>query len=306
MRETSDTVKYIKDTAKKMGFDGCGIAAPSVLQKDTEYLARWIEEQKHGNIKYLEKNIAQKADPKKILGNAQSVITLVQNYYPEQKQNENSTYKIAKYAYGKDYHEVLKTKAADLIQSFQKKFKNAEFKIFVDSNTILEKAWAGRCGLGWIGKNTLLINKKLGSFMFICVVLTDLVLDYDEMYEDHCGNCNACVNACPTGAIEKPYELNASKCISYLTIENSKDESSFKPGHTKGWIYGCDICQDACPWNKDIPFTKENSFIPNPELLKMNKKDWEALNEKSFEKLFKDSAVKRIGFKKLKSNIESA
>jgi len=306
MRKTSDNVQFIKDTAKTIGFDGCGIASPVVLQKDIEYLAHWIEEQKHGNIKYLEKNIAQKADIRKLLGNAQSVITLVQSYYPEKKQNESSSYKIAKYAYGKDYHEVMKNKAAELIQAFQKKYKTAEFKVFVDSNTILEKAWAARCGLGWIGKNTLLLNKKLGSFMFICVVLTDLVLDYDEMYEDHCGNCNACVNACPTKAIEKPYELNASKCIAYLTIENSKNDVPLDKGHTKGWIYGCDICQDACPWNKEIPFTKEDQFKPNPDLLGMTRKDWEVLNEKSFEKLFKESAVKRIGFAKMKKNIELA
>lgn len=306
MRKNSENVQFIKDLATKHGFDGCGIASPVVLNKDIEYLTRWIEEQKHGNIKYLEKNIAQKADIRKLSGNAQSVITLVQSYYPEKKQDENSTYKIAKYAYGKDYHEVMKTKAAELIQTLKKEYKSAEFRIFVDSNTILEKAWAARCGLGWIGKNTLLLNKKLGSYMFICVILTDLVLDYDEIYEDHCGNCNACINACPAKAIEKPYELNASKCIAYLTIENPKNDNLPEKGYTKGWIYGCDICQDACPWNKDIPFTREDLFKPNPDLLGKTRKDWEALNEKSFDKLFKESAVKRIGFDKLKRNIKQA
>ncbi len=306
MRENTDTVKFIKDTAKKIGFDGCGIASPVVLERDVDYLIKWLSENKHGNIKYLEKNIEQKADIRKLSGNAKSVIALVQNYYPSKKQDENAVYKIAKYAYGNDYHAVMKTKAAEFILALQKKIKNAEFKIFVDSNTILEKAWAARCGLGWIGKNTLLLNKDIGSFMFICIILTDLVLDYDEMHEDNCGNCNACINACPVGAIEKPHQLNASKCIAYHTIESSSANVQDEPISTKGWIYGCDICQDACPWNNEIPFTKESAFKPNPDLLKMSKNDWEKLNEKTFEKLFKDSAIKRIGFEKMKKNIETA
>ncbi len=305
MRENTDTVKFIKEIAKKIGFDSCGIASPVILEKDIEYLLNWLSENKHGNIKYLEKNIEQKSDLRKLSGNAKSVIALVQNYYPEKKQDENAFYKIAKYAYGKDYHAVLKTNAVKLIQALQKKFKSAEFKIFVDSNTILEKAWAARCGLGWIGKNTLLINQGTGSFMFICIILTDLVLDYDEMHENHCGNCNACIVACPMGAIEKPYQLNASKCIAYHTIENSSENDQEEQISTRGWIYGCDICQDVCPWNKEIPFTKEQEFKPNPDLLMMNKKDWEKLNEKKFNDLFKNSAIKRIGFEKLKKNIES-
>jgi epoxyqueuosine reductase len=305
MRENSSTVQFIKDTAKKIGFDGCGIASPRVLEKDIDYLTKWLAENKHGNIKYLENNIEKKADPRKLLGNAKSVITLVQSYYPSKKQDEKSSYKIAKYAYGNDYHAVMRTKAVELIQSLQKKVKTAEFRIFVDSNTILEKAWAARCGLGWIGKNTLLINEKYGSFMFICIILTDLVLDYDEMHEDNCGNCNACVAACPTGAIEKPYQLNASKCISYMTIEDSVSDFESQ-NDTHGWIYGCDVCQDACPWNKDVPFTNERAFKPNPDLLRMNKQDWDKMDEKTFQKLFSNSAVKRIGVEKLKKNIEMA
>lgn len=306
MRENTDAVKFIKNTAKKIGFESCGIASPVILEKDIEYLLKWLSENKHGNIKFLEKNIEQKSDLRKLSGNAKSVIALVQNYCPEKKQDENATYKIAKYAYGKDYHAVLKANANKLIKELQKKFSKAEFKIFVDSNTILEKAWAARCGLGWIGKNTLLINRKTGSFMFICIILTDLVLDYDEMHEDHCGNCNACIIACPAGAIEKPYQLNASRCIAYHTIEKSSGDEPEEPILTKGWIYGCDICQDVCPWNKEIPFTKESEFKPNPDLLMMNKKDWEKMNEKKFNDLFNNSAVKRIGFEKLKRNIKNA
>jgi len=305
MRENSEIVQFIKDKAKALGFDGCGIASSVVLGKDIDYLQKWLAEQKHGNIKYLEKNIEQKADPKKLLGNAKSVIALIQSYNPSKKQDESAFYKIAKYAYGNDYHAVMKNKAVELIQKLQTKVKTAEFRIFVDSNTILEKAWAARCGLGWIGKNSLLINKKKGSFVFICIILTDLVLEYDEMHEDHCGNCNACLVACPVGAIEKPFQLNASKCIAYHTIEDASTEDIENKGYTKGWIYGCDICQDICPWNKDIPFTKEKDFKPNPDLVNMKKKEWEELNEKTFEKLFKDSAVHRIGFEKLKKNIKN-
>lgn len=306
MRKNSDSIKFIKDTAKKIGFDACGIASPVILEKDIEYLMKWLAENKHGNIKYLEKNIEKKSDIHKLSGNAKSVIALVQNYFPQDKQVETAKYKIAKYAYGKDYHAVLKNNAVKLIEELKKKFKNAEFKIFVDSNTILEKAWAARCGLGWIGKNTLLINQQTGSFMFICIILTDLMLDYDEMHENHCGNCNACINACPVGAIEKPYQLNASKCIAYHTIENSAAGLPDEDINTKGWIYGCDICQDVCPWNKDIPFTKEIEFTPNAELLKLQKADWEKLNEATFNHLFSQSAVKRIGFEKLKRNIKRA
>lgn len=306
MRKISDNVHFIKNTAKKIGFDACGIASPVILQKDIDYLKQWLSEQKHGNIKYLEKNITQKADPRALLENTKSVIALLQNYYPNKKQEETVSYKIAKYAYGNDYHKVMKSKASLFIEELQKKNKNAEFKIFVDSNTILEKAWAARCGLGWIGKNTLLVNQKLGSYLFICIILTDLVLDYDEMHEDHCGNCNACVEACPTKAIEKPHQIDASRCIAYHTIENASSEIVQENGFTKGWIYGCDICQDVCPWNKDIPSTKESSFLPNSALLSMTGKDWKNLDDKKFEKLFKDSAVKRIGFEKMKKNIEMA
>jgi len=306
MRKSSGTVQFIKEKAIKSGFDGCGIASIVVLQKDIDYLTKWLIDQKHGDIKYLEKNIDQKADIRKILGNAKSVIALTLNYYPSERQIESAYYKVAKYAYGNDYHKVLKEKASLLVKSMQTKFKNAEFRIFVDSNSILEKAWAARCGLGWIGKNTLLINKKLGSFMFICIILTDLELEYDEMLEDHCGNCNACIEACPVGAIEKPHQLNASRCIAYHTIENMSSETQEMQVKTDKWIYGCDICQDVCPWNKDIPLTKEPAFKPNPRLLKMTKNDWEKLDEKTFENIFKDSAVKRIGFEKMKKNIEDA
>ena len=306
MRESSDIVKFIKEKAKETGFDGCGIASPSILQKDIDYLTKWLSDRKHGNIRYLEKNIEQKADPRKILGKAKSIIALVKNYFPSEKQNDSAHFKIAKYAYGNDYHKVLKSKATVLVQTMQDKFKKAEFKIFVDSNTILEKAWAARCGLGWIGKNTLLINKKLGSFMFICIILTDIELEYDELLENHCGNCNACIEACPAGAIEKPFQLNASKCISCLTIEDYPSEQENVQESSRGWIYGCDICQDVCPWNKDIPVTKEPAFKPNHGILRMTRNDWEKLDEKTFEKLFKNSAVKRIGFEKMKKNIENA
>ena len=303
MRENSKNVQYIKDAAKKAGFDACGIASPTILEKDSQYLKQWLSENKQGNIKYLEKNIEQKTDIRKVLENTKSVIALIQNYYPEKNQNENAYYKIAKYAWGNDYHVVLKEKANTFIETLQSKYSKAKFKIFVDSNAILEKAWAARCGIGWIGKNTLLINKENGSFLFICIVLTDLELNYDEMLEDNCGNCNACIDACPTKAIEAPFHLNASKCIAYHTIENDTSEEKI---NTKKWIYGCDICQDVCPWNQQIPFTKEKAFSPNPDILNITSKQWETLDEKTINKIFNKSAVKRIGFEKMKNNIKNA
>ena len=303
MRENSKNVQYIKDVAKKAGFDACGIASPTILEKDSQYLKQWLSENKQGNIKYLEKNIEQKTDIRKLLENTKSVIALIQNYYPEKKQNENTYYKIAKYAWGNDYHTVMKEKANTFIETLQTKYKKAKFKIFVDSNTILEKAWAARCGIGWIGKNTLLINKENGSFLFICIVLTDLELNYNEILEDNCGNCNECIDACPAKAVETPFHLNASKCIAYHTIENHISEEN---SNTNKWIYGCDICQDVCPWNQHIPFTKEEAFSPNPDILNMTSKQWETLDEKTFNKLFSKSAVKRIGFEKMKNNIKNA
>ncbi|NTW33971.1 MAG: tRNA epoxyqueuosine(34) reductase QueG, partial [Bacteroidetes bacterium] len=220
MLQLLEITKQIKQKAIELGFDACGIAKPDMLEKEYKHLLQWLKEDKHGNMAYLEKNTHLKADPRLAFDKTKSVITLLQSYFPAELQNKDAYYKIAKYAYGSDYHSLLKEKSKHFIQSVLTIKPNAWLKSFTDSNQILEKAWAARCGLGWIGKNTLLINKNLGSFFFISIILTDIELEYDSPVENNCGICEACINACPVNAIEKPFNLNASRCISYLTIES--------------------------------------------------------------------------------------
>lgn len=293
--------KYIKEKALEIGFSACGIAKADFLKEEHEHLINWLNEKKQGTISYLEKNTEQKTDPRKILPEVKSVIGVIANYYPEEKQNPDSFYKITKYAYPRDYHVVLKEKISKLIDEIKIIEPDALFQFFVDGNHLLEKTWAIECGLGWRGKNSLLVNKNFGSFVLIGIILTSIELETDVKQKDFCGTCTKCIDTCPVTAIEKPFELSASKCIANFTIEQRKDAST---KNTFGWIYGCDICQDVCPWNKNIPFAQLNEFKPNPELLKMTKSDWENLNEENFNFLFNDSAIKRIGFEKIKRNIK--
>ena len=306
MLQSIELTNQIKKIAANHGFDACGIAKPDVLEKEYNHLKQWIKEKKHGNMLYLEKNVDLKADPRIFFTKTKSLIALTQSYFPSQFQNDESFYKIAKYAYGNNYHWVLKEKINNFIKSILELKPDAWLKSFTDSNQLFEKAWAARCGLGWIGKNTVLINKKFGSFMFISIILTDIELEYDVTVENNCLNCEECIKACPVNALEMPYNLNASKCISYLTIENKNSETRKIKGETKGWIYGCDICQDVCPMNKSIPFAKEPLFKSNSKLLQMSKNEWEMLDEEKFLKLFNRSAIKRIGLKKIKENIKFA
>jgi len=306
MYNKNKTTLFIKEKAIKYGFDACGISLPAILNYESSYLKKWLKNRKHGNIKYLENNIEEKTDLFKIFKNTKSVIALIKSYYCTEKQTEHAFYKIAKYAYVNDYHIILKNKTNEYIKELKTEIKNAELKIFIDSNYVLEKTWAARCGLGWIGKNTLLVNENFGSFVFIVIILTDIELEYDEVYNKNCGNCNLCVEACPVGAIEQPYNLNASKCISYLTIEDKNITKQKAKDLTQGWIYGCDICQNICPYNKNILPTNNSQFIPNKHILQMTRKEWENLDETTFNNIFKDSAIKRIGFGKIKKNIEIA
>ena len=307
----------IKAKAKESGFDFCGIAKAEPLTSQKEYNEDFVRKKLHLPFSYLETNLEKRLDPLKIMPDASSVITVLLNYYPDKIIPEEDNFIISKYAYGNDYYTVVKKKMDELIKFIISKnhpspegegpgVRLAKALGFVDSGSVLEKVWAQRCGLGWQGKNTLLINKHAGSFFFIGIILTNLELEPDHPETDHCGSCNKCLEACPTGALEQPYQLTISKCIAYHTIENTLSETQEIHGKTDRWIYGCDICQDVCPWNKDIPPTKESAFKPNPRLLKMIKNDWEKLDEKTFEKIFKDSAVKRIGFEKMKKNIENA
>ena len=264
----------------------------------------WLAKGMHGNMRYLEKNKEKRYNPSKLVDNARSVITVLYNYYPNEKLPENDNYKLSKYAYGKDYHFIIKEKLRRLLASIEEKTGRRTARIFVDSAPVLDRAWARQGGLGFIGKNTMLINKKTGSFYFIGHIILDLELDYDNPETgNYCGTCTLCIDACPTQALQ-PFQLDARKCISYITIENrDKIPEDFR-GKMNNWIFGCDICQDVCPWNRfSIPHT-EPLFELSTNLSHMKKEDWESLNKSHFKTLFKNSAVERAGFNGLKRNID--
>ncbi len=264
----------------------------------------WLAKGMHGNMHYLEKNKEKRYNPSKLVDNARSVITVLYNYYPNEKLPENDNYKLSKYAYGKDYHYIIKEKLRALLAAVEEKTGRRTARIFVDSAPVLDRAWARQSGLGFIGKNTMLINKKTGSFYFIGHIIIDLELDYDNPETgNYCGTCTLCIDACPTQALQ-PFQLDARKCISYITIENrDKIPEDFR-GKMNNWIFGCDICQDVCPWNRfSIPHT-EPLFEPSEALASMKKVNWESLDKSQFKTLFKNSAVERAGFNGLKRNID--
>lgn len=296
----------IKSKALELGFSACGIAPVRRLEEEEARFQAYLNEQYHGEMSYLERNFDKRLDPAKLVEGAKSVVVVLLNYFPEQLQTGAGVPLIAKYAYGKDYHLVIKEKLNNLFEYIQKELAPVKGRIFTDSAPVLERVWAVQAGLGWIGKNGLLLNRELGSFFFIGELIIDLELDYDEPYlKEHCGSCNQCLSACPTQAFVKPYVLDARKCISYLTIElKSEIPEVFRPKLIRR-AFGCDICQDVCPWNQRPKATKVEDFKPHPDFLKMNKADWEALSETQFNNVFQQSAVKRAGFEKLKRNIFS-
>jgi epoxyqueuosine reductase len=251
----------------------------------------------------MENNFDKRLNPTLLVDDAKSVVSLLLNYYPSEIQNQES-YKISKYAYGQDYHFVIKEKLKELLFSIQSNIGEVSGRAFVDSAPILDKAWAAKSGLGWIGKNSNLLTQQVGSFYFIAELIIDLELDYDYATTDHCGTCTACVDVCPTEAIVAPYIVDGSKCISYFTIELKENLPPEMKGKFDDWAFGCDICQDVCPWNKFSKPHNEPLFNPNPELLSMSKKDWEEITEETFKVVFKNSAVKRTKFEGLKRNIE--
>ncbi len=297
----SNYSQLIKKSAKNLGFLSCGISKAEFLEEEAPRFEKWLNEQKHGQMAYMENHYDKRLDPRLLVPGAKSVVSLLLNYYTDEHQVEGAP-KISKYAYGTDYHFVIKEKLKQLFQILQEEIGEINGRVFVDSAPVMDKAWAGRSGLGWMGKNTNLINKKVGSFFFIAEMILDLKLDYDTPVTDHCGTCTACIDSCPTEALT-PYNIDASRCISYLTIELKDQIPSEFQNKMDDWSFGCDICQDVCPWNRFSKPHNEPLFEPRSELLEFTKKDWEELTETTFDIIFKNSAVKRTRYKGLKRNL---
>ena len=295
--------QLIKAEAKRLGFLSCGISKAGFLEEEAPRLENWLNQNHHGEMKYMANHFDKRLNPTLLVDDAKSVISLLLNYYPSEIQNTGS-YKISKYAYGQDYHFVIKEKLKELLQTIQTEIGEVSGRAFVDSAPVLDKAWAAKSGLGWIGKNSNLLTQQVGSFYFIAELVVDLDLEYDYATTDHCGTCTACIDACPTEAIVSPYVVDGSKCISYFTIELKENIPQEMKGKMDDWIFGCDVCQDVCPWNRFSKSHNEPLFNPNPELLSMTKKDWEEITEETFKKVFKNSAVKRTKLDGLKRNIK--
>jgi epoxyqueuosine reductase len=296
--------RFIKDNAAALGFNFCGIAKAQVLDEDARRLENWLHKGMHGNMQYMENHFDLRIDPSKLVPGARSVITMLINYLPATEQQSGAP-KISKYAWGNDYHEVIRAKLKTLLQNIRENIGEVNGRGFVDSAPVLERSWAKRSGMGWIGKNGNLINKGSGSYFFIATLIIDLPLLYDDaMAKDYCGTCTKCIDACPTDAILPDKIVDGSKCISYFTIE-LKD--ALIPGKMQGkfddWMFGCDVCQDVCPWNRFATPGKEPAFQPIPEVLNFTKNDWEELTEESFKNIFKNSPIKRSKFEGIKRNL---
>ncbi len=294
----------VKQTATELGFDYCGIAKAMPLDEDARKLEAWLNKGMHGQMKYMENYFELRVDPTKLVPGARSVITLLLNYFPDREQS-NEAPKIAKYAYGNDYHEVIRGKLNEFLFRIREKTGDIQGRGFVDSAPVLERSWAKRSGIGWIGKNGNLITKQNGSFFFIATLITDLELDYDDPFaKDFCGSCTRCIDACPTDAILPDKVVNGSRCISYFTIELKElllpQEMS---GKFDNWMFGCDTCQDVCPWNRFSKPHSESAFTPIPEILNLSDNEWQAMTEESFRKIFKHSPLKRSKFKGIQRNL---
>lgn len=301
----STKTKYtqlIKTEAKRLGFLSCGISKAQFLEEEAPRLEKWLNKNMHGQMSYMQNHFDKRLDPTKLVEDSKSVVSLLLNYYPNQTQTEDS-YKLSKYAYGTDYHFVIKDKLKQLLAFINEEIGEVYGRAFVDSAPVLDKAWAAKSGLGWIGKHSNLLSQKTGSFYFIAELIIDLELDYDNPTTDHCGTCTACIDACPTQAIVETYVVDGSKCISYFTIELKDELPTNMKDKFDDWMFGCDVCQDVCPWNRFSKPHNEPLFNPHPELLSMTKNDWEDITQDVFNKLFKNSAVKRTKFSGLQRNI---
>ena len=294
----------IKRLANELGFDACGIAKARYLEEEAPHLEQCLDNNYHGHMAYMANHFDKRLDPQKLVPGAKSVVSLLYNYFPEQDLAQQHGYKLAKYAYGNDYHEVIKRKLWNLLDQARAEIGDIDGRVFVDSAPVMERQWAQLAGLGWLGKNGLLLNKSKGSFLFIAELIIDLELEYDAPMTDYCGTCTKCLDSCPTAAIVEPGVVDGSKCISYYTIELKSELPITEDKSFESWVFGCDVCQDVCPWNRFSQSHNEPAFKANPTLQNMKTTDWEELTQETFDKVFKNSAVKRPKFAGLKRNID--
>ena len=293
----------IKQEAKRLGFDFCGISKAEFLEEEAPRLEAWLNSKMHGKMEYMENHFDKRLNPTLLVDDAKSVVSLLYNYYPKQTQNTEAP-KISKYAYGRDYHEIIKEKLNEFLNTLKEKIGDVNGRVFVDSAPVLDKAWAKKSGLGWIGKNANLINKQQGSFFFIAELIIDLDLEYDGPMQDYCGTCTHCIDACPTEAIVEPFIVDGSKCISYLTIELKDAIPNEFKNKMDNWAFGCDVCQDVCPWNRFSMPHNEIQFNNQTGLLNLTNDEWYEITEETFSVIFKNSALKRTKYKGLKRNLE--
>lgn len=304
MLSVEANTRFIKAQAARLGFSYCGIAKAEKLNEDARRLEQWLNKNHQGSMQYMENHFDKRIDPTLLVPGAQSVITLLKNYYPD-KQQQNNSPKIARYAWGKDYHEVIRAQLKELLAEINQEIGTVNGRGFVDSAPVLERAWAVKSGLGWVGKNGNLISKQNGSYFFIATLIVDLPLLYDDPYsKDYCGTCTQCIDACPTDAILPNKEINGSKCISYYTIELKEALSQQTSINTDNWLFGCDICQEVCPWNRFSKPHQEPAFAPIPVILNLTTQEWEEMTEEVFNATFKESPLKRSKYSGIRRNLQ--
>lgn len=296
--------QLIKQKAKGFGFLDCGISKAEFLEEEAPHLEFWLKNNYHGEMQYMENNFDKRLDPRLLVEGCQSVISLSYNYFPEEEINTLDNFKISKYAYAQDYHEVIKEILRNLVEELQTEIGEFDFRVFVDSAPVLERSWAKKSGIGWVGKNANLITKQSGSFYFLAEIICDLKLEYDHPTTDHCGNCTRCIDACPTQAIVSDKKIDGSKCISYATIELKNEIPDHFKNKMEDWMFGCDICQDVCPWNRFSVPHKQEKFKPNNALKNFTKTEWKDLTQEIFSEIFYKSPVKRTKFAGLQRNIK--
>ncbi len=302
--QTAKHTQLIKQKARELGFDYCGVSKAEFLEAEAPRLEQWLNQQKHGQMGYMANHFDKRLDPRLLVEGAKSVVSVLLNYYPEKElSTEPGDYKISKYAYGRDYHFVLKDKLKELIGFVRTEIGEVAGRAFVDSAPVMDKAWAARSGLGWVGKHSNLLNREMGSFFFIGELILDIELECDGPVKDYCGTCTRCMDACPTDAIPAPYVVDGSRCISYFTIELKEQIPADVRGKFENWIFGCDICQDVCPWNRFAKPHQTLDFQPSAQLQDMKNPDWEEITEEVFKVLFRESAVKRTKLAGLQRNI---